>query len=64
MRPPPISQDTFENRAKYGVDANLRIRMIDEEADSILGNAKGFRVDLRHHVSAIAKTPIVLQTNG
>ena len=50
MRPPLISQDSFENRAKNGVHANLRIEMIDEEADSVLGDATDFRVDLRHHV--------------
>jgi hypothetical protein len=50
MRPPLTSQDTFENRPKNGIDSNLRIEMIDEEADSLLRDATGFRVNLHHHV--------------
>ena len=44
---PHLENDTFENRANSGVDANLRMEAINEKANSVVGNATDFHVDLR-----------------
>lgn len=50
VRPPLASHDAFENRAKDGVDTNLGIEVVDEQRDSILGDAVDFHVDFRDQV--------------
>ena len=57
MRPPLTSQDTLKNRAKNGVGANLRIEMIDEEANSVLRDAVDFQVDLLDQVRSDRAKP-------